>query len=337
MVATWTPVAAAYPSGSGLPAPPIGRPLTNVRVQVLDRRQRPVPLGVAGELHVAGASLARGYRHRRRLTAEKFVPDAYSAAGDRLYRTGDLVRHLADGALEFLGRIDHQVKVRGYRIELGEIEAVLLEHPDVLEAVAAVCAGRNGHPRLAAYVVPRSQGAASPASFEARLPELRTVLRSRLPEHMVPASFVLLEALPKTPNGKLDRRSLPAPEDVRQGLGNEYAAPSTPTEKQVAEIWAEVLGVDRVGLHDSFFDLGGHSLLATQMIVRLRQAFGIEDLPLVHLFQQPTVAGLALAITEIETRRDGEDAALQMLEELRDLSPEEIAELLREELQAEMT
>jgi len=274
--------------------PPIGRPIANTQLYILDRNLQPVPVGVPGELHVGGVSLARGYLNRPELTAEKFIRNPFSdEPGERLYKTGDLVRYRADGNIEFLGRIDHQVKVRGFRIELGEIEAVLGQHPGVQDGVVVVREDVPGDKRLVAYVVP-----AEPALSEAEgepapaVGELRNFLRKTLPEYMVPSAFVVLEALPLSPSGKVDRRALPAPEGIRPELEREYVAPRNETEEKLAAMCAELLGVDRVGVYDSFFDLGGHSLLATQFISRVRDAFQVE-LPLRSLFEHPTVDELA--------------------------------------------
>ncbi|HEV2733442.1 MAG TPA: amino acid adenylation domain-containing protein, partial [Longimicrobiaceae bacterium] len=265
-------------------SPPIGRPVANARVYVLDASGEAAPVGVPGELWVGGAGVSRGYLGRPGPTAEKFVPDPFGAAGGRLYRTGDRVRWLASGELEFLGRMDQQLKVRGFRIEPGEVEAALLGAPGVREAVVVVREDVPGRRRLVGYVVPADGAGVAPAG-------LRAHLAARLPEHMVPGALVVLERVPLTANGKTDRRSLPAPEGG-SGAGAEYAAPGTAAEEVLAGIWAAVLGVGRVGVHDNFFELGGHSLLATQVVSRARQAFGVE-VPLRALFEAPTVAELA--------------------------------------------
>ncbi|MDH5538703.1 MAG: amino acid adenylation domain-containing protein, partial [Rhizobacter sp.] len=258
---------------------PIGRPIANTRCHVLDDRGQPVPVGVAGELHVGGVGVARGYLNQPALSAERFVADPF-VPGRRLYRTGDLARYRADGQIEYLGRVDLQVKLRGYRIELGEIEAALLARPEVQACAVALREDRPGLKRLVAYV---SGPAAEPAA-------LRQFLRQRLPDHMVPEVVVVLAALPRLPNGKLDRKSLPAPQ-VTPG-DTRHAAPQTATEIAVADVWCEVLGRSRVGLHDNFFDLGGHSLLAMQVVSRLRARLHIE-LPLLRLFVDPTLQALA--------------------------------------------
>ncbi|HKP51511.1 MAG TPA: amino acid adenylation domain-containing protein [Chloroflexia bacterium] len=291
--------------------PTIGRPIANSQVYLLDRHGEPVPVGVPGELYMGGAGLARGYLNRPDLTAERFVPNPFSdfgfwildfgvdpdnpkskiqnpKSGGRLYRTGDLASYLPDGNIRFHGRLDHQVKLRGFRIELGEIEAVLRQYPALQDVVLMVREDVAGDKRLVAYVVP------SPDSSLVSS-QLRDYLRERLPEYMVPSAFVVLEKLPLTPNGKVDRRSLPAPELDRMEGGAEYAAPRSPVEEALAGIWASVLGIERVGIHDNFFDLGGHSLLATQVISRVREVLHAE-LPLRRFFETPTVAGLGESI-----------------------------------------
>ncbi|MEN8218026.1 MAG: amino acid adenylation domain-containing protein [Pseudomonadota bacterium] len=255
---------------------PIGRPLANKTVYILDTYNNPVPIGVRGELHIGGASLARGYLNRPELTAEKFIKNPFSE-GSRLYKTGDLARYLPDGNIEYLGRIDNQVKIRGFRIELGEIEAVLVQHPAVRENAVIV-----HEKRLVAFFVPH-QG-------QLNNNELRGFLKDRLPDYMIPSAFVPMEELPLTPNGKIDRHAL-----LNQGYQlseNPFVAPRTPEEELLAGIWSSVLGVEKVGIHDNFFELGGHSLLATQIVSRLRDSFSVE-LPLRHLFESPTIAGLS--------------------------------------------
>jgi amino acid adenylation domain-containing protein len=270
---------------------PIGRPIANTQLYILDQYLQPVPIGVPGELHIGGAGLARGYLNRPSLTAQKFIHNPFSGnPSDRLYKTGDLTRYLPDGNIEFLGRIDNQVKIRGFRIELGEIEAVLAQHPDVLQAVVVVREDNPGNKYLAAYLVPKLEAAAPPKSSE-----LRSFLLAKLPDYMVPGAFVFLETMPLTPNGKIDRRVLPAPDSSRREQEDKFVAPSTPTEEILAAIWAEVLGLQLVCINDNFFDLGGHSLLATQIISRIWEAFKIE-LPLRHLFEAPTIASLSQAV-----------------------------------------
>ncbi|WP_342379999.1 amino acid adenylation domain-containing protein [Myxococcus stipitatus] len=270
---------------------PIGLPLSNRAFYVLDRHGAPVPIGVAGELHIGGELLALGYLHRPELTAQRFVKDPFSGAPDaRLYKTGDVVRFLPDGALEFLGRTDHQVKVRGFRVELGEIESALSRHPALREVVVTIHQeprdGSGGSDkRLVAYAVPTAPEAVTPA-------DLRRFLLERLPDYMVPAFFVLLGELPLTPGGKLDRQALPAPDPTANATSRPFIAPRTPTESALAEAWMKALRVPRVGIHDDFFELGGDSLLATQVASRLREALQVE-VSLERLFKAATLAELA--------------------------------------------
>jgi amino acid adenylation domain-containing protein/non-ribosomal peptide synthase protein (TIGR01720 family) len=271
------------------PVPPIGSPVANVRAYVLDQCLNPVPAGVPGELFIAGAQVARGYLARPALTAERFVASPFGPDGERLYRTGDLARWLPAGVLEYLGRADEQVKVRGFRVEPGEVEAALADHPAVTAAAVAVT-GQRDEARLAAWLVPADPARRLPPSDE-----LREFVAGKLPEFMIPAVFTGLAALPLTPNGKVDRAALPAPEVSRSGLGPGYLAPRTETEKVLAGIWAQVLGLDQVGADDDFFELGGHSLLATQVLSRVRDGLGAE-VPVAALFDHPTVAGLASVI-----------------------------------------
>ncbi|MET0399318.1 MAG: amino acid adenylation domain-containing protein [Longimicrobiaceae bacterium] len=280
----------------GAARPSLGRPIANVRAYVLDARGEPSPLGAPGELYVGGAGVARGYLGRPGLTAERFVPDALGGgAGARLYRTGDRVRWLASGELEFLGRIDQQLKIRGFRVEPGEIEAALRTHERVREAAVLLREDVPGQPRLVAYVAGGAGTQLAPAELRGRLEELRRHVAERLPEYMVPAAFVALESIPKTSGGKVDRRALPAPEWTDQE--EEHVAPRTVVEELVAGIWAEVLGTERVGVTASFFALGGHSLLATQVVSRLGETFGVE-VPLRTLFEMPTVEALSRVVED---------------------------------------
>ena len=269
----------------------IGRPIGNTQVYILDPHLNPVPRGVVGEIHIAGDGLARGYWNRPELTKDKFIRNPFSdTPAARIYKTGDLARYLPDGNIEFLGRIDHQVKIRGFRIELGEIEAVLTQNPAVREAVILAREDIPGDKRLVGYVVPNGESAPTAS-------DLRSFLQQKLPEYMVPSAFVILGALPLTPNGKLDRKALPAPDQTRPELEETFVAPRTPVEETLASIWAGVLKLDKVGIHDNFFDLGGHSLLGTQLISRIRDAFKL-DLPLRNLFEAPTIDGLAQRMQE---------------------------------------
>ncbi|WP_437779136.1 amino acid adenylation domain-containing protein [Sorangium sp. So ce1097] len=268
---------------------PIGFPIANTQIYLLDRHGQLVPPGVAGELHIGGVGLARGYHQRPDLTAERFVPDPFGAApGARLYRTGDLARHRPDGAIEFLGRLDHQVKIRGLRIELGEIEARLLQHPGVGEAVVLARDEAHGGKRLVAYVAGRDGAALEPAA-------LRAWLAEALPDYMVPAPLLVLERLPLSPSGKVDRRALPAPEQI-QAPARATTPPRTDLERAIAAIWRDVLSVPQVGVHDNFFDLGGHSLSLAKVHGRLREEVG-RALPMLVLFQHPTIASLAGALS----------------------------------------
>ena len=288
---------------------PIGRPVANTQIHVVDRQLRQRPVGVAGELLIGGVQVARGYLARPELTAERFVPDSLSAEpGARLYRTGDLARVLADGALEFLGRIDHQVKLRGLRIELGEIEAALSRHPAVAQAVVTVREDSPGNPQLAAYYVPAGD-------LQVTIADLRATLRETLPDYMIPSWFMELPALPLTASGKTDRKALPAPDGGRPELGREYAAPDGDVQQRLASIWAEILRVDRIGANDNFFELGGHSLMATQVLSRVQGAFGVE-LPLRAMFDSPTIAGLAEGIIQTELAQANQDLLARLLREL---------------------
>jgi thioesterase domain-containing protein/acyl carrier protein len=264
---------------------PIGRPLGNTRIHILDTYLNPVPVGVPGELHIGGSGVARGYLGRPDLTAEKFVPDPFTNThGAHLYKSGDLARFLHDGTVEYLGRIDNQVKIRGFRIELGEIESALAAHPDIHEAVVTVRDGGSSK-RLIAYFTHNGQ---------ADITVLRAHLAARLPDYMLPSAYVPLEKLPLSPNGKINRHALPAPSEsaLVTGVAEE---PQGKVEETLARIWRELLKLERVGRHDNFFELGGHSLLAVRMTARIREAFG-QALPLSQLFQSPSVAQLAAAI-----------------------------------------
>ncbi|MGB2958307.1 MAG: amino acid adenylation domain-containing protein, partial [Bacteroidota bacterium] len=268
---------------------PIGRPMGNVKMYLVDEWMNLVPAGVPGEVYIGGVGVARGYHGRPTLTAERFVPDPYSSeAGSRMYRTGDLARYLDDGSIEYLGRLDNQVKIRGFRIELGEIEARMEEYPDVRKAVVDVREDGSGEKRLVGYFVAHNNKSPQPG-------ELQEYLGYLLPEYMVPSVYVELQAFPLSPSGKVDRRALPAPGREQLSRAAVYSPPHTPTEEIVAGIWASVLGVDRVGVHDDFFDLGGHSLRATQAAARIRDAFTL-DFPIRAVFENRTVAALAKAI-----------------------------------------
>jgi amino acid adenylation domain-containing protein len=269
---------------------PIGRPIANTQVYLLDRQMQPVPIGVSGELYIGGDGLAREYLHRPALTAEKFVPDPFGQPGSRLYRSGDLARFLPDGQIEFLGRIDRQIKLRGFRIELGEIEAALSQHPQVQSCIIMAHADLKDNKQLTAYVVPQApedgEDAAQPSAQA-----LREWLGERLPEYMLPSQYMLLDAFPLNANGKIDRAALPRP-DEQQTNTAAFVAPRTPVEAVLAALWADTLGLEQVGISDDFFALGGHSLLATQVIAQIRTLFQI-DVPLRTLFEAATVAAFA--------------------------------------------
>jgi acyl-CoA synthetase (AMP-forming)/AMP-acid ligase II/acyl carrier protein len=308
---------------------PLGRPLPGTEVYLLGAGLRPVPLGVPGDVWIGGAGVTRGYLDRPEPTAAAFLPDLFGGRpGARLYRTGDRARWLAGGQLEFLGRGDDQVKIRGFRVELGEIESALARHPAVLQAVAIVRDDLGGPAdrRLVAYVVPAPDAVPAGETPDGLTPGLRSHLRESLPEPMVPSRFVYLERLPVTPGGKVDRRNLPRPE-AGPALEREYVAPRDGVEEALAGIWQGLLGVERVGVHDNFFELGGHSLLGTRVISALREAFGVE-VPLRALFEKPTVADLALAVTQ--ARLEGADSSElgALLENLEGLSDEEVEALL---------
>ncbi len=263
---------------------PIGRPLPGTRLYVLDARLQLLPIGAVGELHIAGSGVARGYLNRPDLTAEKFIPDPFGEPGSRMYKSGDLARHRSDGMLEYLGRVDNQVKLRGFRIELGDVEAALRQCEGVREAVVLAREDEPGERRLVAYVV--GPGGAQPA-------QLRRLLAQALPEYMVPAAFVALQALPLTPNGKVDRKALPAPQGgSRASLDNAYVAPATPVQQRLAEIWCEALKLDRVGVDDNFFSLGGHSLAMVRVLGRMRSRLG-ASVSLKFFYSHPTIRALA--------------------------------------------
>jgi amino acid adenylation domain-containing protein len=274
--------------------PPIGKPIANDQVYVLDDNYTPLPIGVPGDLYLAGVGLARGYLNRPDLTAERFLPNPFSArSGERMYRTGDLARWLPDGNLEFLGRLDHQVKIRGFRIELGEIEAALQEHAGVRQAVVIAREDETGEKRLAAYVVPERESEESTnGSGKAglQITELREHLLGKLPEYMVPTAYVQLDALPLNHNGKIDRKNLPQPDTATPK--EEYVGPRNPTEETLCRLWQEVLRQEHVGIHDNFFKIGGHSLLAARVSTRMRENFKV-DIPLRRMFELPTIAQLA--------------------------------------------
>jgi amino acid adenylation domain-containing protein len=268
---------------------PIGWPIANTQIYLLNSDLQPVPVGAAGELYAGGAGLSRGYHNRPELTAERFVPSPHgSVAGARLYRTGDLARYRSDGAIEYLGRTDHQVKLRGFRVELGEVEAVLNDHDAIKEVVVLVREDSPGDPRLVAYVVTNEHGAEV-------INELRSYMKARVPDYMVPAAFVQLDEFPLTGSGKVDRQALPAPDQSRPVLAEQFVAPRNELEESIAQMWREILALERIGIHDEFFDLGGNSLHAMQIMAKVTNMFDV-DLPLHRLLDSPTIAGLAQQI-----------------------------------------
>jgi amino acid adenylation domain-containing protein len=300
----------------------IGRPIAGKKIHILDSQLRPVPIGVAGEIYVGHEGVARGYLQRADLTAESFVPDPFSPdLGARLYRTRDTGRYLADGAIEFLGRHDHQVKVRGFRIELGEIEAALRDHHGLSDAVALIRKGADDEKYIAAYVVPAQQPAPTAG-------ELRAWLKDRLPEYMVPSAWIHLEHMPLTASGKLDRASLPEPERGRPDLVSHFVAPRTAIEEMLAEIFSDILGLEHAGVDDNFFELGGHSLLATRVVARIRKVFS-ADLPLRRFFERPTVREIAQFLTANETRPGQMEEAIALLRKIENLSADDLEQLLR--------
>jgi acyl-CoA synthetase (AMP-forming)/AMP-acid ligase II/acyl carrier protein len=288
------------PDGNDLPPReiiPLGRGVQDVQLLVLNPAQELAGIGELGEIHVRSPHLSRGYMGNGDLTRERFITNPFTKQpGDRLYRTGDLGRYLPDGDVAFQGRVDHQVKIRGFRIELGEIEATLARHPGVRETLVLASVWEDGDPaapsredkHLVAYVVPNRAAAPTPQ-------ELRQFLGEKLPQYMIPAAFVVLDAFPLTPNRKIDRRALPAPARDQIERESAFAAPSTPYEEILVEVWEEVLGLQEIGVHDNFFSLGGHSLLATQVASRVRNYFEIE-LPVRSIFEAPTVAGIAMYV-----------------------------------------
>jgi amino acid adenylation domain-containing protein len=319
---------------------PIGRPIANTQVYLLDRHMQPVPIGVPGELYVGGANLARGYLGKPDLTAERFLPNPFArgeergAGGEgitqyairnttRLYKMGDLARYLPDGSIEFLGRADYQTKIHGFRVEPDEIAATLTQSEAVRECVVVAREDSPGDRRLVAYAVLREpEGAAAS--------DLRLYLRQKLPDHMIPSAFVLLEAMPLTPSGKVDRRALPPPEQGLLEEGSGYVAPRDVIEEVLAGMWAEILRLERVGVYDNFFELGGHSLLAMQLISRIREAFRM-DFPLRLMFEDPTVAGMSAALIAQETKPGRTLKVAQLLQQLEGMSEAEVLSTIQEQ------
>lgn len=293
---------------------PIGKPISNIEVYILDSHCQPVPLGVVGEMYIGGPGIARGYLNRPEMTVEKFVIDPLDVQSNRrMYRTGDLARYLPDGNIEFLGRIDFQVKLRGFRIELEEIESVLNQHTQVQQAVVLVRGNRQEDKKLVAFVVPVKS---NPLGAN----DLRAYLRSQLPEYMVPAVFVILDHIPLTPNGKVDRNALPETNGSRTDTEVAYLPPSTEMERIVVRVWQNVLEIDRVGLYDNFFDLGGHSLLLYKVHGQLQESLG-REFSLVDLFRFPTVKALSEFLgrepQELVLRHKSQDRAEQQRDAMK--------------------
>jgi acyl-coenzyme A synthetase/AMP-(fatty) acid ligase/acyl carrier protein len=318
--ATSEGIAAAQANGAQ--TVPIGKPLINTQAYVVDAHGQEQPVGVIGELWIGGLGVTEGYLHRPELTADVFVDHH----GARVYRTGDRVRRLADGSIEFLGRADHQIKVRGYRVELGEVEQVLLAQPGVESAVVVASPNEQGETRLVAYAVPKKEGYAVSHSDRPTVERLREWMAAQLPEYMVPIAFVLLDAMPLTANGKVDRAALPSPDAVE---ANARVAPRTDTERQLVAIWCTVLKKDDLGVTDSFLDLGGHSLLAIRVLGRISKEFGVR-LALRTLFETPTIERIA-AVIDAEKAQKAADAAMReaALASVENLTDAEVAQLLK--------
>jgi surfactin family lipopeptide synthetase C len=301
---------------------PIGRPFINTQLYILDSYLQPVPIGVSGELYIGGASLARGYHNRPELTAEKFIHNKFSNQPDaRLYKTGDLARYLPDGNIAFIGRADNQVKIRGFRIELGEIEAVLSQHSAVSKAVVIAREDEPRNKNLVAYVVQK------PSISVLEITQFRNFVKQKLPQYMIPSAFVLLAQLPLLPNGKIDRKLLPKPDTNITSFQDSFVPPRNAIEEVLAGIWANILRVQQVGIHDNFFDLGGHSLLATQVISRIRETFKL-DLPLRCLFESPTVAELSQKLIAYEAKPGMTAKIAQIVKQLEGMSTEEAKQTL---------
>lgn len=321
--ATITATTFEIPYGFSADRVPIGRPRANRILYVLDKDGNPVPPGVAGELYIGGSVLAKGYLYRPQLTAQKFINDPFSEIeGRRLYRTGDRVRFLPDGNLEFLGRIDFQVKIRGFRIELGEIESVLIQMPQIRQSIVQAVEDNQHNKRLVAYYV-------SEQSASLTKEQIREFLSARLPEYMIPSVFIELSELPLDPSGKINRRALPQPDPEHLAIKTEYVAPRTPTEEKLCLMIKNILQIERVGVHDSFFDLGGHSMMATQVVSRIREEFEVE-ISLRTLFEHPTAAGIAQAIAEVQAEALDENELNKLLDEIENLSDNDLEKYLEE-------
>jgi len=300
---------------------PIGRPVANTQLLILDNHLNLMPIGAPGELYIGGVQLARGYLNRPELTQERFIPNPFpKIPSQRLYKTGDRCRYLSDGSIEYLGRLDSQIKLRGYRIELGEIESILTQHQQIQQAIVLLTENHPGHECLVAYLV-----ATSTANL--CIDDLRDHLKNQLPDYMIPSAFVCLDQLPLMANGKIDRKALPRPSDERLVTAQTYIAPRTPIEELLCQIWQDVLSVDKVGVNDNFFDLGGHSLLGTMVMSRVASLFGI-DFPLLFLFELPTIANLAQSIENHLIDQFHPDELSEAIAELDDLSDNDVEQLL---------
>jgi acyl carrier protein len=302
----------------------LGQPIANTQLYILDRELQPVPIGVAGELYISGDGVARGYLKRPELTAERFLPNPWSGARSaRMYRTGDLARYRGDGSIEYLGRIDHQIKLRGFRIELGEIETALREHEEIKEAVVLLHDDNEVDATLVAYISPLTTLTVSPE-------QLRAYLGRFLPAYMVPGVIIELATFPLTPNGKIDRQALPDPDREQRMVGTAFVPPQTELQEQLAEIWYQLLKLSHISIYDNFFDLGGHSLLITRLAARIRNTFEV-NIPLRDLFEAPTIELMASRIEQCQLElfeQAGDESLKQMLSSLEDLSEDEIHLLL---------
>jgi acyl carrier protein len=308
----------------GRPLVPIGRPLQNLSIYLLDEEMGPVSIGTPAELYIGGVALAHGYVNQPGLTAEKFVPDPFSTSpGARLYKTGDLAQFAPNGEIEFLGRMDYQVKIRGVRIELEEIERILIQHAAIKDALVAVRENGAGDKRLAAYVTFKPSQSATAS-------QLRGYLKDRVPEHMLPSWYAVLESFPLTSSGKVDRNALAVSANGNLGSGQKYVAPRNPLEEIVAAIFAEVLETNAVGVLDDFFESGGHSLLAIQLAGRLREAFQVE-VPLRGIFADATVAGIAATLLEEEGERLRVQRTAELMVKLATVSDDQASDMLRKD------
>jgi len=312
---------AELPGRSSKPEYPLGMGIEGVQLLVLNSEKQMAGIGEYGEIYVRSPHLALGYLDGANLTSAKFLINFYTNnKNDRLYKTGDMGRYLPDGKVEFAGRVDHQVKIRGYRVELAEIESVLYQLPTVKTSVAIAHNDIHDDQHIIAYIVATPGCTSSPDEF-------RRSLQAKLPAHMIPSAFILVEKLPLTPNGKLDLKALPRPGHSRPEIDDAFTAPRTYIEETLAQIWSELLKLDKVGVHDNFFALGGHSLLATQIVSRIHSAFSIE-LPLRQMFETPTVAGMAVVITENRANRVGEAELAEMLTEVEAMTDDQAHEQL---------